>query len=108
MLNHVTIHLFQLQQCGEQQVKRKHHIVLHFVPDSLLLPDTMRRAHKEPDFHSLVDAELTPKQGERICSGKLRQIQSGRSRLWLDKLGEGTRPCFSPFPGCSLLRSAVA
>lgn len=25
----------------------------------------MRRAHKEPDFHSLVHAELTPKQGER-------------------------------------------
>lgn len=45
--------------------KKKHHIVLHFVPDSLLLPDTMRRAHKEPDFHSLVHAELTPKQGER-------------------------------------------
>lgn len=110
ILNRVTIHLFRLEQCCKQQLK-KHHIILHFVPDSPLLPDIMRRRDghtKNQILQSGRSRTNSETRREDLLRKAATNSESGRSRLWQDKLGEGTRPCFSPFPGCLLLRSAVA
>lgn len=86
MLNHVTIRLFQLEQCGEHQLKKTTHCFT-FCPR---FPSAPR--HNETGTQRTRFSQSGPRRTnsetrrERMCSGKLQQIQSGRSRLWWDKL----------------------